>query len=132
MSNKRQHDRVDINFALSVRDSGRVLGAITDISEGGMRVKLDGDIGENLEVREWTGRKGIDNKEFILTDLVGESFDLSIHYLAMKLGQVNAKLIRVIRSMNKVYFAMQFVEPDPAMTAKMMAIVKRRAEPALK
>lgn len=127
-TNKRAHERVPVAFALSVHDGDRLLGTVEDISDGGMRVRLDGDVGENIEVREWTGSRGTDNKEFVLTSLVGEDFNLSIGYLAIKLGSVRAKLIRVIRSMNRVYFAMQFVNPDRATIEKMMGIVRRRAK----
>lgn len=126
--NKRLHERVRVTFALMVRDGDRLLGVIEDISEGGMRVRLDADIGENLEVREWTGQKGVDNREFVLTNLVGEVFTLSIDYMKVRLGTLSAKLIRVIRSMNNVFFAMQFTaECDPEVPKKIMAIIKRRA-----
>ncbi|MEK8022239.1 MAG: PilZ domain-containing protein [Candidatus Hydrogenedentota bacterium] len=125
--NKRQHERVTVAFALMVREGDRLLGTIEDISEGGMRVRLDVDIGENSEVREWTGNKGVDNKEFVMVNLVGEVFTLSIDYMRVRLGTLSAKLIRVIRSMNNVYFAMQFTaECDPEVPKKIMTIIKRR------
>jgi len=127
-TNKRAHERVEVKFALLVKDGPRRLGTISDISSGGFRIRLDDEIGENDQVREWTGAKGADNKEFILSESVGEEFSLTIHYLMVTMGQVKARLIRVIRVMKHLYFAMQFTEADPAVVQKIMDLVKKRAE----
>lgn len=127
ISNRRMHERVSVSFALLVRDGSRRIGTIEDISAGGMRVRLDEEIGENQEVREWTGSKGTDNKEFTLQMLVGDEFTLTIHYLAVTMGTVKARLIRVIRIMKQLFFAMQFTEADPVVVKRIMDLVKRRA-----
>lgn len=126
-ANRRQHERVGVSFALLVRDGSRRIGTIEDISAGGMRVRLDDEIGENQEVREWTGSKGADNKEYTLQTLVGDEFTLTIHYLAVTMGTVKARLIRVIRIMKQLFFAMQFTEADPVVVKRIMDLVKRRA-----
>ena len=99
---------------------------VQDISEGGMRVRLDVDIGENLEVRNWTGARGVDNREFTMVNLVGEEFTLSVDYMKVRLGTITAKLIRVIRATNNVFFAMKFTEVESAVPKKIMTIIKRR------
>lgn len=124
-ADKRQHERLAVECALIVRDGEQRLGTVEDFSRGGMRVRLDGDIGDNEEVREWTGHRGTDNKEFVLTNLVGEEFDLSLGYMTMNLGNLKARLIRVIRSMKKIYFAMQFTQADAALIDRVLTIVNR-------
>ena len=126
--NKRKHERHAVNCALIVRDGEQRIGVIEDISRGGMRVKLDGDLGENEDVREWTGKKSVDNREFVLNNQVGNEFDLALAFLAINLGHVKARLVRVIRSMNRLYFAMQFTQADPALIERVMGIVKRGAK----
>lgn len=128
-NNKRAHERVDVQFSLVVKDGDRRVGTISDISKGGMRVRLevDAEVGENLEVRDWTGHKGTDNRTYVLENMVGEEFTLTISYMMISWGILKAKLIRVIRDMNKIYFAMQFTEADPALVEKVMNLVKRRA-----
>lgn len=126
-ANRRQHERVGVSFALLVRDGTRRIGTIEDISAGGMRIRLDDEIGENQDVREWTGQKGADNKEYTLQSLVDEEFTLTIHYLAVTMGTVKARLIRVIRIMKQLFFAMKFTEADPATVQRIMDLVKRRS-----
>jgi hypothetical protein len=127
--NKRQHERVEVRFSLVVKDGDRRVGTIADISKGGMRVRLevDADVGENVEVRDWTGHKGTDNRTYVLENMVGEEFTLTISYMMVSWGVLKAKLIRVIRDMNKIYFAMQFTEADPVLVEKIVTLVKRRA-----
>jgi hypothetical protein len=127
--NRRQHERVGVAFSLVVKDGDRRVGIISDISKGGMRVRLeiDADVGENIEVRDWTGHKGTDNRTYVLENMVGEEFTLTISYMMVSWGVLKAKLIRVIRDMNKIFFAMQFTDADPALVEKIMNLVKRRA-----
>lgn len=128
-ADKRQHERVGVTFSLIVHDHGRRVGTIEDISEGGMRVRLDvdTDLGENVEVRDWTGHKGVDNRHYVLNQLVGEIFELTIVYMSITMGVLRARLVRVIRGTNVVFFAMQFSDADPALVAKIMGLVKKRA-----
>lgn len=126
-ANRRQFERVGVAFALLVRDGTRRIGTIEDISAGGMRVRLDDEVGENEDIREWTGHKGADNKQYTLQTLVGEEFTLTIHYLAVTMGTVKARLIRVIRIMRQLFFAMQFTEADPVTVQRIMDLVKRRS-----
>ena len=123
---KRQHPRQDVSFPLIVRDGDRVIGTIEDISAGGMRVRLDGEVGENTDVKDWTGRKGAENREFVLQNAVGEVFHFSIHFMSIRLGDLKARLIRVIRRNRRLFFAMQFVEADAALLEKILGLVERR------
>lgn len=125
--NRRRHERVPVRFALIAREGERRVGTIEDISAGGLRIRLDDEVSDSNEIREWTGRKGADNKEYSLQQLVGSEFTLTIHYLTITMGAVKARLIRVIRIMKHLYFAMQFTDADPAVVTRIMDLVKRRA-----
>jgi uncharacterized protein Veg len=126
-ADQRRHPRREVAFPIIVRDGERTIGTIEDISAGGMRVRLDAEVGENVEVREWTGRKAEDNREFVLESAVGEVFTFSIHFMGIRFGEVKARLIRVIRRFRQLYFAMQFEAPDEAVIAKIMGVVERRS-----
>ena len=126
-ADKRVHPRRAVSFPVIVRDGPRTIGTIEDISAGGMRVRLDAEVGENVEVREWTGRKAADNREFVLNNSVGEVFTFSIHFMGIRFGELKARLIRVIRLTRGLYFAMQFVEPDEAVISKILGVIERRA-----
>ncbi len=126
---KRQYERVSVSFSLVVKDGERRVGTIEDISAGGMRIRLDPDtdLGENVDVREWTGHAGTDNREYVLTQLVGEEFSLTIIYMSVTLGVLKARLVRVIRHLTTLFFAMQFTEADPKTVERIMGLVKKRA-----
>ena len=102
---KRRHERVIVQFPMFVKDGDRGVGTIEDISKGGMRVKLspDSELGEDTEVRDWTGKSGTENREYILNQLIGEVFNLSIIYMSVTIGHINTKLVRVIRNLNQIY-----------------------------
>lgn len=125
---KREHDRYGVSFALEVFESDQRIGQVIDISEGGLRVQLDGDLGENVYVREWTGRKGTSNKEYILNELVGQVLTLKLKYMGVAMGEFKARLVRVIRVMNQVHFAMCFEEISPTVLTRVTTIAKKRSE----
>jgi|GEM_PF-5750651 len=125
---KRRHERVTVQFPMFVKDGDRGVGTIEDISKGGMRVKLspDSELGEDTEVRDWTGKSGTENREYILNQLIGEVFNLSIIYMSVTIGHINTKLVRVIRNLNQIYFAMEFQDPNPKEIDRIIEIVKKR------
>ncbi|RMH58806.1 MAG: PilZ domain-containing protein [Candidatus Hydrogenedentota bacterium] len=124
---RRKHRRFPVGFALQVREGPRLIGTVEDISEGGIRIRLDDEVGENEEVREWTGHKGVSNREFVLNNMVGNEFTFQMYYMGLSMGEFQARLVRVIRSMTKLFFAMQFTDVNPRMVSRVMAIVRKRA-----
>lgn len=125
---RRRHERLTVSFPLPVREGGRRVGTVVDISAGGLRVRLDDDlrVREDETVREWTGEEGETNRDLALARLVGEEHDLEFAYLSTTLGRFRARIVRAVRAGDRVSLAMEFTEIAPALLERVLGIVRRR------